>query len=109
MQRIEAGTMKKLMERLREDDFLFYILSIKAITRTPVFWIFDKLENHVRLPLADAALTYIRRAPPEVQTQCARRSILAGQKGSDLRWLALSRPSLVVRFGSNRISSITVS
>jgi hypothetical protein len=68
MQRIEAGTMKKLMERLREDDFLFYILSIKAITRTPVFWIFDKLENYVRLPLADAALTYIRRAPPEVQT-----------------------------------------
>jgi len=59
MHRIEAGTMKKLMERLREDDFILYPLD-KSDYAHASFWIFDKLENHVRQPLADT--TAIRNA-----------------------------------------------
>jgi len=54
VQRLEAGTMKKLIERVREDGFILYPLDKSDYARASQ-WIFDRLENHTRVPLADAA------------------------------------------------------
>jgi hypothetical protein len=59
VQRLEAGTMKKLIERVREDGFILYPVD-KSNYASARQWIFDKLENHTKLPLADA--TAIRNA-----------------------------------------------
>jgi hypothetical protein len=54
VQRLEAGTMKKLIERVREDGFILYPVD-KSNYASASQWIFDKLENHTKLPLADTA------------------------------------------------------
>jgi hypothetical protein len=54
VQRLEAGTMKKLIERVRDDGFILYPLDKGDYARADQ-WISTSLENHTRLPLADAA------------------------------------------------------
>jgi hypothetical protein len=56
---LEAGTMKNLMERARKDDFILYPLDKSDYARAGD-WIFDRLENLKKLPLADESA--IRRA-----------------------------------------------
>jgi hypothetical protein len=58
-QRLEAGTMKKLIERVRVDGFILYPVDKSDYARASL-WVFDRLENHAKLPLADA--TAIRNA-----------------------------------------------
>src|SRR5262249_26922990 len=52
VQRLEAGTMKKLIERVRADGFILYPVDKSDYARASQ-WIFDRLENHTSLPLAD--------------------------------------------------------
>jgi hypothetical protein len=56
VRRLEAGTMRKLIERVREDGLILYPVNKSDYARASQ-WVFDKLENHTRLPLADAAVT----------------------------------------------------
>lgn len=55
LQRLETGTMKKLMDRARKDDFILYPLD-KSDYASANDWIFERLENLKKLPLADEAV-----------------------------------------------------
>jgi hypothetical protein len=52
VQRLEAGTMRKIVERVRREGFILYPIdkSDYALAR---LWGFDKLENHTNLPLVE--------------------------------------------------------
>jgi hypothetical protein len=52
LQRLEAGTMKKIVERVRQDGFILYPIDKSDYARARQ-WGFDKLEKHTNLPLAD--------------------------------------------------------
>jgi DNA-binding MarR family transcriptional regulator len=52
VERLEPGTMKKLIERVKEDGFVLYTVDKGDYARARE-WILDKREKLKKLPLAD--------------------------------------------------------
>jgi hypothetical protein len=54
VQRLEAGTMNRLVKRVRADGFILYPMDKSDYARAKE-WIFDRLDNLAKRPLADDA------------------------------------------------------
>jgi hypothetical protein len=67
VQRIEAGTMKKLIDRVRRDGFTLYPID-KSDYGQANQWMFDDLANYKKLPLADDAA--VSNAEQRSKTVC---------------------------------------
>jgi hypothetical protein len=67
VQRIEASTMKRLIDWVRRDGFILYPVD-KGDYADANQWIFDELANHRKLPLADE--TALRTAEQRSEAVC---------------------------------------